>query len=187
MNDLTIIIPTTGRDTLPAAVASAEFADDVYVVADRSPDTIADLHVEMGGAGLARNAGLLFCDTTWVGFVDDDDQLIGDAYMAAIEPHPAVDMVIHTAWHPQVGTIPRPGWPLEHGNVTVAITAKTEVLRELGGFIAGPPRTFKGEDYELVRRFIDHEKIVVMSPIVSYLIRPQEGSYPWLSKTATSH
>jgi hypothetical protein len=52
---------------------------------------------------------------------------------------------------------------------------RTEVWRA-NPFIAGPPATFRGEDFELVRRLMDQNRIVALSNEVGYLIRPQEAS-----------
>ena len=181
MTTLGIVIPTVGRDSLERAVRSADrCADQTVVVADQC---MVDAHygavlADVGCPGFARNVGAEHVWTEWLGFCDDDDQLVPDLYRQAVERHPAVDMIVHTAWHPELGPIPRPGWPLEHGNVTIAFTVKTKAFREEGGFIAGPPRTFRGEDYEMVRRFIDNGRIVVLSPPVAYLIRPEENPRP---------
>lgn len=181
MTTLGIVIPTIGRDSLERSVVAAErCADQIMVVADQCAveRQYEALTVDVGAPGLARNVGAEHVWTEWLGFCDDDDQLVPDVYRAAVERHPAVDMIVHTAWHPELGPIPRPGWPLEHGNVTIAFTVKTKAFREEGGFIAGPPRTFRGEDYEMVRRFIDNGRIVVLSPPVAYLIRPEENPRP---------
>lgn len=181
MTTLSVIVPTIGRDSLERAVQSAGVvAEQVIVVADQCEVPAADVTVDVGAAGLARNAGVELASTEWVGFCDDDDVLL-PVYRDMVERHPAVDMIVHTAWHPQLGPVPRPGWPLEHGNVTVAVTIKTRVFRDEGGFIAGPPRTFRGEDYEIVRRFIDNGRVVVVSPPVAYVIRPEEIRQPWQS------
>lgn len=184
MASLSIVIPTIGRDTLERADRSAaRCAQRVVRVADNCPDVVADVCGYFGAAGLARNAGVDLVDTTFVGFCDDDDELVPDVYRRAVNAHADADLILHSAWHPQLGPIPRPGWMTEFGNTTVAMTVRTSTFRELGGFIAGFPFTFKGEDFELFRRFVDHGKRVVASPEVAYLIRPEETR--WQSPTAT--
>ena len=175
MASLSIVIPTVGRDTLERAERSAaRCGQRVVIVADDQPEVNADVHGRFGAAGLARNAGVELVDTTFVGFLDDDDELVPDAYRRALEAHADADLILHTAWHPQLGPIPRPGWLTEFANTTIAMTVRTSVFRSLGGFVAGFPFTFKGEDFELFRRFVDHGRAVVASPEVAYLIRPEE-------------
>jgi len=183
VSSLTIVIPTTGRDTLNRAIESAEAAaDEVIVVADgwRGPATI---HGEYGAPGLARNAALWDVATTHVGFLDDDDVLIPDVYRhVTLDVHPAADMVLHSMWHPELGPVPRPGWPITHGNVGISFAMRTSVARA-HPFIAGPPFTMRGEDYELVRRLMDEGAPIALSPHVAYIVRPEEVRWP--SPTAT--
>ena len=75
---VSIVIPTTGRETLERAIASAAAcADEVIVVADGAPHVGATVHVDVGAPGLARNAGVEAATCEWVGFLDDDDRLHG--------------------------------------------------------------------------------------------------------------
>ena len=186
MNTLTVVIPTTGRDTLRRAVKSAEAAaDQVLIVADRwtPPPWLDALEVDCGAPGLARNAALPYLTTTHVGWLDDDDVLIPDVYRhVALEVHPAADMVIHTMWTPDVGPVPRPGWPIDHGNVGISLTMRTSVA-QAEPFIAGPPFTMRGEDFELVRRLMDKGAPIVLSHDIAYVARPEEVRWP--SPTAT--
>ena len=175
MKTICVVIPTTGRDTLERAVASANaFAHQVLVVADGAPHVDAALHVDLGCPGLVRNAAAEYVWTDLVAFCDDDDVLVPDVYRRGVEMHPDVDMLIHTMWDRTVGFVPRPGWPIEYGNVGISFVLQTAVWREQP-FIAGPPRTFRGEDFELVRRFIDQGRTIALSQEVGYLVRPQEG------------
>ena len=181
---LSIVIPTTGRETLERAIASAAAcADEVIVVADGAPHVGATVHVDVGAPGLARNAGVEAATCEWVGFLDDDDVLIPDVYRrVALEVHPAAAMVIHTMMHPELGPVPRPGQPITLGNVGISFTCQTSLWRDRP-FIAGPHRnkingTMRGEDFELVRRFQDHGLPVALSPEIAYVVRPEEHSWP---------
>ena len=170
-----VVIPTVGRRTLGRAVASANaFAHQVIVVADGRPDVDASLHVDLGCPGLVRNAAAEYVWTDFVAFCDDDDVLVPDVYRRGLEMHPAVDMLIHTMAHPVLGPVPRPGWPLDHGNVGISFMVRTDLWRA-NPFIAGPPATFRGEDFELVRRFMDQGRTIALSTEVGYIVRPQEG------------
>ena len=170
MNSLTIVIPTTGRDTLERASASAwAAADEVIVVHDDG---------RYGAPGLARNAAADQVRTSHVGFLDDDDVLIPDVYRANLDPHPAADMVLHPMWHPELGPIPRPGSdPIVHGNVGISFTVKRRLaLQE--PMLPGPPRCASIEDYEYVRRFVDRKRIVVMAQQIAYIVRPEQHRWP---------
>ena len=175
MNSLTIVIPTTGRDTLERASASAwAAADEVIVVHDDG---------RYGAPGLARNAAADQVKTTHVGFLDDDDMLVGEVYRrVTLDVHPAAPMVIHTMWTPDLGPVPRPGWPIELGNVGISFALRAEVFRQ-HRFIAGPPLTMRGEDFELVRRLMDLNYPIALSQEVAYLARPED--HRWPSPTAT--
>lgn len=181
MSTLTVVIPTTGRDTLQRAIASAEAAaDEVLVVADRwtPPPWLDALEVDCGAPGLARNAALPHVRTTHVGWLDDDDVLVPDTYRrVALEVHPAADMVIHTMLHPELGPIPRPGSLIAHGNVGISLTMRTTIA-QAEPFVAGPPLTFRGEDFELVRRLMDKGAAIAVSPDIAYIARPEEHRWP---------
>lgn len=177
MTTLAVVIPTTGRDTLERAVQSAKAcADQVIVVADGCPDIPADLHVNCGAPGLARNAAALHIWTDWVGFLDDDDVLAPDVYRAAIEEHAdAADLIVQRMSHPELGFIPRPGTETElfHGNVGISFALRASLFRD-HPFIAGPPLTMRGEDYELIRRLRDQNRAVMVSGAVGYVVNPEE-------------
>ncbi len=125
--------------------------------------------------GLMRGrAPYITCD--WVGFCDDDDVLIPDVYRSVVEDHAeGVDVIVHTMADPDYGLIPRPlpDVPLFHGNVGISFTMRTELFRSQP-FIAGPPLTMRGEDYELVTRLVEHDARLVVSGAVAYLVRPEE-------------
>lgn len=174
---LTIVIPTTGRETLDRAVASAEHAaDQVIVIADGCPHVHADLHVDCGAPGLTRNAAIPYITGDWVGFCDDDDILVPDVYRAAIEEHAdAADLIVQRMSHPELGFIPRLGTETElfHGNVGISFALRASLFRD-HPFIAGPPLTMRGEDYELVRRLLDQGRHVVVTGDVGYVVNPEE-------------
>lgn len=179
MSSLTVVIATTGRETLERAYQSAlAAADDVIVVADGCPDVFAAVHVDLGCPGMVRNAAAPLVRTTHVGFLDDDDVLIPDVYRANLDPHPAADMVLHPMWHPELGPIPRPGSdPIVHGNVGISFTVKRRLaLQE--PMLPGPPRCASIEDYEYVRRFVDRKRIVVMAQQIAYIVRPEQHRWP---------
>ena len=173
--NLTVVIPTTGRESLERAYASADAcADQVIVVADNTPDTPADLHVNYGCPGLVRNAAIPYVTGDWVGFLDDDDILVPDVYRPVTEALSAdFDVVVHTMNDPQLGLIPRPGLVLFHGNVGISFAMRTALWTQ-HPFLPGPPRSIN-EDYGLVRLMQDQERRVAVSQAVAYIVRPEEA------------
>lgn len=169
---LTIVIATTGRETLERAIASADAcADQVIVVADGSPDTHASLHVDIGYPGSVRNCAAPFISGDWVGFLDDDDVLVPDVYRSVLEQHTGADLVVHTMDDPTLGLIPRPGLPLFHGNVGISFAMRTPLF-QAHPFLPGPPLTIN-EDYGMVRLLVDQGRAVVVSSQPAYVVRPE--------------
>lgn len=181
MTTLTIVIPTTGRESLERAKASAwATADDVIVVADGDESVPARVHVDTGCPGLTRNAAIPHLryrdDDDWVGFLDDDDVLVPDVYRRVFDDlaNPGCDVIVQTMDHPHIGLVPRPELQgvLCHGNVGISFAVRSSWWRE-NPFVAGPPRTFRGEDYELVQRAQEQGRTVVVSPEVGYVVSPE--------------
>lgn len=177
MTTLTIVIPTTGRDTLERAKAAAwACADDVIVVADGTFDVPSTIWGDYGAPGLARNAAIPYLRTEWVGFCDDDDVIVPDVYRRVFDDlaNPGCDVIVQTMDHPLIGMVPRPELQgvLCHGNVGISFAVRTAWFRE-NPFIAGPPRTMRGEDYELVQRATEQGCTVVISPEVAYVVDPE--------------
>ena len=92
-NDITFIIPTIGRPTLPRTLASLKQMNipwKAIVVFDGIQPNIEDsdprititsiekrgkCDVSCNNAGEVRNRGIRMANTKWIGFVDDDDTL----------------------------------------------------------------------------------------------------------------
>lgn len=177
MTSLTIVIPTTGRETLERAKASAwATADDVIIVTDGDESVPARVHVDTGCPGLTRNAAIPHVRTDWVGFLDDDDVLVPDVYRETFDGLAGgdCDAIVQTLDHPELGSIPNPSMPpgIWHGNVGISFAVRSSWWRH-NPFIAGPPRTMRGEDYELLRRMQDQGRQVVVSPHVAYICSPE--------------
>ena len=178
MTSLTIVIPTTGRPSLRRAVwSAAAVADQVIVVADGCEAvTDADLTVSgvFGAPGRARNGAAPYVGCEWVGFLDDDDELL-PAYREQVDAHAGADMIVHTMHDPDLGYVPRPDLPLMHMNVGISFTVRADLFRQQR-FIAGPPETMRGEDFEYVRRFMDQNRVIVRTNVVAYRVLPEELS-----------
>ena len=75
--------------------------------------------------------------------------------------------------HLEFLSIKVPGGAFTHGNVGISFALRTALWRD-NPFIAGPPLTFRGEDYELIRRMSDQGRRIVLSSHVAYLASPKE-------------
>lgn len=180
MTTLSVVIPTTGRAELAYAVSSARCAaDEVIVVCDgynHGPIEGADVTVcgAYGAPGLARNAAAPYVTSEFVGFLDDDDALVPDVYRSTIDNLSAADLIITMMDCPDLGLIPKIGLPIMHGNVGISFAVRADLFRQ-EPFIAGPPFTMRGEDFEYVRRFMDKQRAVCVSDAVGYIVLPQEA------------
>jgi len=177
MIDLTIVIPTRGDSPhLERAIEAAKLAAEDVIVIDG-----------IDAPGKARNEAIGLLSTEWVGFLDDDDILLPHTYREATDywAGQGADVVVHTMIDENGNKIPRPGAtyliqgdrgvPLPtiwHGNVGISFAMKSELWRQ-NPFIAGPPYTMRGEDYELLRRLMDQDRFVVVSDAVAYIVKPE--------------
>ena len=132
---ISCVIPTIGRPTLPAAIASAlEQFDEVIVISDgvdinwatmpagATCITLGRAHGNFGA--VARNTGAYLTRSDWMAQLDDDDEWTPDAVQiisAAISRRPDVDV-----WLPGIALnnganiCIEPG--LRVGNVAMPIT-----------------------------------------------------------------
>ena len=103
---ISVVIPTVGRSSLPAAVVSAGWADEIVIVSDgahRAAQYVvgaeknintAVVYVQIphfGHQGRPRNIGHRLVSGDFVGFLDDDDAYVegvGDKIRAALEADP---------------------------------------------------------------------------------------------------
>lgn len=95
--DLTVVIPAyNAAKSIEGAIASARAAgaSRVIVVDDGSADDTAEIAIRMGaeavtqanaGASAARSRGAKMVDTTYVTFLDADDEVLADGVRRSIE------------------------------------------------------------------------------------------------------
>src|SRR4051812_3635959 len=103
--DVTVVIPARNRAhvllrALASVKAQAAPPKEVIVVDDASSDGTAEVAEAFGarvlkhptslGAGQARNSGIVAAETTWVAFLDSDDEWLPDhlqTVLAALDGH----------------------------------------------------------------------------------------------------
>lgn len=139
------------------------------------------------GAPYNRDAALAKLDTEYVAFLDDDDELLPthleDCYAAMIE-HDA-DLVF--PWFDVVGGLhPFPTnfgvvWSNENYiHVPVTFLAKTELIRECGGFSNNgtfdTSRPNYSEELELLWRIMDTDAVIWHLPKVTWLYHHDSGN-----------
>lgn len=86
MIDVSVIIPSIGRESLEAAIRSAKSQTKVnleIIVIDDSPGQIINIHgvqvLRTGGergVSFARNMGVVVASGNWISFLDDDDTFV---------------------------------------------------------------------------------------------------------------
>jgi len=170
--DVTVVIPhIAGReDRLARAVASCTLQEEVPTA------IIVQVDRDREGAATTRNKAVSKVDTTWIAFLDDDDELFPNHLKACLDeaersgadlvypycdfgPHRDPLAVSHNAqWISpfKVPFGPEQEWHLRnHGNfIPVTHLVKTEWVKKVGGFPQqnGFPARVSGEceDYGLL-------------------------------------
>lgn len=130
--------------------------------------TITKLGTE-NHAGYVRNIGLELADTSWVGFVDDDDILTPN-YIERLQEEiaitPSADAIVF-----KMADRGRIVPPLNYnsiviGEVGISFAYKRSLIKE--GFLFEPSSI---EDFNLLKKMEMAKKRIVFSPFVTYLVR----------------
>jgi hypothetical protein len=208
MNRSTIVcIPTipARRDMLTRAIASVE--------AQTEPAVRWWLHIDTDGLGAAgnrnacwRQAVQMHPDTEWIGFLDDDDELLPHhvAHCLDVAEQTGADMVY--PWHRIVGKygetkpdllagqgVPFDPAELEHRNfIPVTVLVRRELLEAVGGF--PEPNTPEWphpdcEDWGCWKRLVEAGAKIVHTPTVCWLWRHHgmntSGRADWAAQLPT--
>ena len=177
--DVSIIIPTIGRSSLGRALASVRNMSSI-VIADgcQLPNKIKADHVLSGkwGNGMGpRNAGIFQAQTSWCGFLDDDDVLdpnYKNEFEKAVTENPSKDIHIFKM---EFASNLTPGrkrgeilWKepiFRRGNVGISFVIRTELAK------ANPfPRPRPAEDFFFLRQFPQSSMNFV--DVVTYYVKP---------------
>jgi histidinol-phosphate phosphatase family protein len=178
MIEYTVVIPTTGRDSLHRLLESLSPMEEarprrIIVVDDRPGDhdlhlprlpvEVSRLHCGGLGPAAARNLGWRHCDTEWVAFLDDDVVVTPGWHAALVADLTGLpqDVAGSTAYL----TVPLPydrrPTDAERGTaglatarwITADIAYRKPVLELVGGFDDRFPRAFR-EDADLGLRIV---------------------------------
>ncbi|MGK8552898.1 glycosyltransferase family 2 protein [Nocardia gipuzkoensis] len=175
--DYSIVIPTTGRDSLRSLLESLDTAADprpreIIVVDDRPgdgeqlplPDTVPPVRViRSGGRGpaAARNAGWRQASGTWIAFLDDDVLTAPDwPARLADDLHGLDERTAASTARIEV-PLPKHRRPTDHERgtarlstarwITADMAYRRSALAAVGGFDERFPRAFR-EDADLAMR-----------------------------------
>jgi glycosyltransferase involved in cell wall biosynthesis len=172
--DVTVIIPTIGRESLVEATAS--------VHAQTVPCELLIGHDGTGrGPARVRNSLLAVVTTPWVVFLDDDDLLDPEFVRTLLDHSGDADVVI--PWCRFSGrTIPRKyhnplGFDREqlrrHGCWPVTVLARTQTVLDVGGF----PKDARYEDWEMFNRLADNGARFTVVPRELWTYRLDGGGH----------
>jgi len=190
MTLLTFIIPTKGRASLKETLQSllhqtrdtwraivigdGHTVKEEYVPEDEK-GRITTIRIPKAGrrsnsAGVVRNAGIAKVDTPWIGFVDDDDVVTPnyvEAFEESLSSNP--DVIIFRMQTEKGPVFPPAGAKtFSHSRVGISFALKTSLCNE-EGFMFEPSRW---EDYNLLDALRTAKKSILMSPHITYIVRP---------------
>ena len=148
MREVTFIIPTMGRATLPRAIESLEAQnvpdwraivafDNRYAVnyTPSSPKVKVMTASEGGHAGLIRNFAIDHVDTDWIAFLDDDDW-VETTYVQKLRgystSHPHLDIIVFTYKDVINGNVVphKSTKKIQECKVGISFAIKTEFVRQ---------------------------------------------------------
>lgn len=144
---LTVLIPTIGRPTLARAMQS---------VASQTVPTacVVEHDPERTGCGPTLNRALPKVATPWVATMGDDDALHPQyAELLASLDHSSVDLFVFRMEYPDGSRLPlaTTAADLRFGQVGCSYAVRTDLVRELGGWIDEPCSPVLAEDWELIQ------------------------------------
>lgn len=154
---ISVIIPTIGRETLPAAIWSARTADEIILIQDHAQNPVVTqqhapvtrlLNVMGGDMGYtARNAGMQQATSSHLAFLDDDDVFLPGA-LDAMRVWGSPDRpTIFRMDHPDCVIWRQP--ELEYGNVGTPMLLIPNIPHLLGSWEEHQDGT--GGDYRFLK------------------------------------
>lgn len=201
MTDVTIVIPTIGRESLAdlmRALAPQIGSWPVVVVDDRStpghPLVVAGatvLHSGGRGPAAARNRGWRAADTEWVVFLDDDvvpepdwaqglerDLAGADRWVVGVQGRVHVPLPTHrraTDWERNTAGLATARW------ITASMAYRRTALESVAGFDERFPRAYR-EDSDLALRLVARGGVLVQGS--HGVVHPVRSAGFWASVTA---
>ena len=187
---VTFIVPSIGRKSLNTALQSIVntesnawkaliifdgFKPENLPVDTIKHDDIKSVCIPKVGfkncAGKVRNHGIQLCDTEWVAFLDDDDQITQDylyRFQQEIKLHPNADTIVFRMLNSKTQDIFPPLNGISRvGSVGISFAVKTKLFKQKG--IEFHPSPW--EDFSLLQDIFQSGFIVHLSNYITYLVR----------------
>jgi GT2 family glycosyltransferase len=183
---VSVIIPSIGRESLTAAIASCEGADEIIVVFDnahtgigaaRSDDPRMKFVEVFGGdhGYTARTRGMELATSTHLAFLDDDDVYTPGAIDLMRSVAPINMPVIFRMDHPQHGILWR-GPVLEFGNVGTPMFLVPNDPARLGVWAPHAPGLPEpGGDFTFITGCVEAMGEPIWRDEVTSIVRPDRG------------
>jgi GR25 family glycosyltransferase involved in LPS biosynthesis len=185
--EITFIIPTIGRQTLPKTVESLQnlhstdwkaiiVFDGIKPTFHTNDERIKVISIDKKGeknhAGRVRNAGIKLAETNWIGFVDDDDILLPtyiDDFKESLLHKP--DVIIFKMLNNDGRILP----PVDAtdfyiNKVGISFCLKKSCM-EKDNIWFKPSST---EDFDLLNKLRSSGKKIILSDKMNYIVRPED-------------
>jgi glycosyltransferase involved in cell wall biosynthesis len=191
MSNLTFIIPTIGRDSLPRTIKSLEnqtnqdwnaiiIFDGISPSIETTNDRIKIIQIEKKGegsnhAGNVRNEGIKLVTTEWIAFVDDDDSIASnyvETFYNEIKEFNNIDVIIFRMSYFFDSNDIKPQLEIDNfyaQDVGISFAIKKSLFES--GFCFLPS---SGEDFELLHKIRENNYKMMISPYIRYFVRCSE-------------
>lgn len=186
---ITFIIPTICRSTLDRSLLSLKnqtnpnwnaivVFDGITPTITNDDDRIKFLRIEKTGnntekngrSGHVRNEGIRDVKTEWVGFLDDDDTLTPDYVQKfQIETKSNPDVIIFRMQYSNGLILPPPNdttFKINHVGISFCFKTSLFQVENIQFNQCGV------EDFDLLDRFRQNNKNIIISKHITYLVRP---------------
>lgn len=181
---ITFIVPTICRSTLDRSLLSLKnqtnpnwnaivVFDGITPTITNDDDRIQFLTIEKKGngwSGHVRNEGMKHVKTNWIGFLDDDDTLTPDyVEKFQIESQKNSDVIIFRMQYSNGLILPPPDdttFKINHVGISFCFKTSLFQVENIQFNQCGV------EDFDLLDRFRQNNKNIIISKYITYLVRP---------------
>lgn len=181
---ITFIIPSINRPTLERSLSSLKnqtnpnwnaivVFDGVTPTLENTDNRIQFITIDKRGngwSGYVRNEGIKHVKTKWIGFLDDDDTLTSDyveKFHSELEKQPDV-IIFKMKYTDGLVLPPSHHSTFEVNHVGISFCLKTSIFQTEGIQF----NQCGVEDFDLLNRLRQHNKNIVISDHITYLVKP---------------